>query len=59
MHPRMDSSVVLPLPEGPISKVSSPPLSARLTPLSAATLAAPLPRSFVIFAASSNGSLIA
>ena len=35
----MDSSVVLPLPEGPISSVSSPPFSARLTPLSAATLA--------------------
>ena len=33
MHPRMDSSVVLPLPEGPISRVSSPPLSARLDAL--------------------------
>jgi hypothetical protein len=36
-----------------------PPLSARLTPLSAATLPAPLPSSFVRFTASSNGSVIA
>ena len=37
MHPRIDSSVVLPLPDGPINSVSSPPLSAKLTPLSACT----------------------
>jgi hypothetical protein len=37
MHPRIDSSVVLPLPEGPINSVNSPPLSAKLMPLSAWT----------------------
>ena len=42
MQPRMDSSVVLPLPDGPISSVSSPPLSARSTPLSARICATPV-----------------
>ena len=41
MQPRIDSSVVLPLPDGPISNVSSPPLSDRSTPLSARICAAP------------------
>ena len=45
MQPRMESSVVLPLPDGPISSVSSPPLSARSTPFSARICAAPWPRS--------------
>ena len=34
MQPRIDSSVVLPLPEGPISRVSSPGIRSRLTPFS-------------------------
>ena len=54
MQPRIDSSVVLPLPEGPISSVSSPVLSARLTPLSARTLPAPWPRSLTMSRASST-----
>ncbi len=44
MQPRIDSSVVLPLPEGPISSVSSPPRNDRFTPLSACTCPAPSPR---------------
>ena len=43
MQPRIDNSVVLPLPDGPINTVSSPPLSVRLTSLSASTHAGPLP----------------
>ena len=46
MHPRIDSSVVLPLPDGPISSVNSPPLSARLTPLSACTWRRPVAEEF-------------
>ena len=42
MQPRTESSVVLPLPDGPISRVSSPPVSDRLTPLSACTCAGPV-----------------
>ncbi len=37
MHPRIDSSVALPLPDGPINSVNSPRLSAKLTPLRAWT----------------------
>src|SRR6266576_2975126 len=37
MHPRIDNSVVLPLPDGPINSVNSPRLSAKLTPLRAWT----------------------
>ena len=54
MQPRIDSSVVLPLPEGPISSVSSPGLSDRLTPLSARVLRAPWPSSLTILRASST-----
>ncbi len=39
MQPRIDSSVVLPLPDGPIRSVSSPGTSVRLTPLTARHLA--------------------
>ena len=35
MQPRIDSNVVLPLPDGPISSVSSPGASAMVTPFSA------------------------
>ena len=35
MQPSTDSSVVLPLPDGPISNVNSPGLTEILTPLSA------------------------
>ncbi len=45
MQPRIDSSVVLPLPEGPISSVSSPACRVSDTPFSARTLPAPWPRS--------------
>ena len=59
MQPRMESSVVLPLPDGPISSVSSPPVTARLTPLSACTRPAPSPRNFTASMASITGSVIA
>jgi hypothetical protein len=59
MQPRIESSVVLPLPEGPISSVSSPPVTARLTPLSACTRPAPSPRYFTVSMASITGSVIA
>ncbi len=59
MQPRMESSVVLPLPDGPISSVSSPPVTARLTPLSACTRPAPSPRNFTVSMASITGSVIA
>ena len=58
MQPRMDRSVVLPLPDGPISSVSSPPAMARLTPLSACTCPAPSPRTFTVSTASSIGAVI-
>ena len=47
MQPRMDSSVVLPLPEGPISSVSSPPLERQADALERATLAAPAAEVFL------------
>src|SRR5262245_23807554 len=56
MQPRMESSVVLPLPDGPMSKVSSPGIRSRLTPFRACTLAAPSPRYFTTPLASSMGS---
>jgi len=37
MHPSMERSVVLPLPDGPISRATSPPARERLTPLRACT----------------------
>ena len=54
MQPRIDSSVVLPLPDGPISRVSSPGLSVRLTPFSARTRPAPWPSSLAMSRASST-----
>jgi hypothetical protein len=54
MQPRIDSRVVLPLPDGPISRVSSPGLSARLTPFNARTRPAPWPSSLAISRASST-----
>ncbi len=48
MHPRIERSVVLPLPDGPISSVSSPGRTSRLTPFSARTWFAPSPRIFTI-----------
>jgi hypothetical protein len=48
----MDRSVVLPLPDGPISKVSSPARSAKSTPLSARTLRGPCPSSLTMSRAS-------
>jgi hypothetical protein len=59
MHPSIESSVVLPLPEGPISSASSPPLSEKLTPLSACTRPAPRPSVFAMSIASITGSVIA
>ncbi len=56
MQPRIDSSVVLPLPDGPISSVSSPCTSDRSTPLSATTIPAPLPSSFTTFSHFENGA---
>ena len=56
MQPRIDSSVVLPLPDGPISSVSSPGTSVRLTPLRARTLPAPEPSSLTMSMASRTGS---
>src|SRR5258706_10355594 len=56
MQPRIDSSVVLPLPEGPISRVSSPGISSRLTPLRALTSAAPVPSTLTMLLASRMGS---
>jgi hypothetical protein len=52
MHPRIRSSVVLPLPEGPISSVNSPRRSDRSTPRNACTWPAPLPSVFLIVLAS-------
>ena len=52
MQPRIDSSVVLPEPDGPISRVSSPASSVRLTPFSARTMPAPWPSSLTISVAS-------
>ena len=57
MQPRIDSSVVLPLPEGPISSVSSPGMSSRLTPFKALTSAAPLPSTLTMLLASRMGSI--
>jgi hypothetical protein len=59
MHPRMESNVVLPLPDGPIRRVNSPPASAMLTPLSASTRPAPRPRNFTTSTAWRIGSVIA
>ena len=59
MHPSMDNSVVLPLPDGPMSSTSSPPVSERLTPRTAATRPAPVPRYFTTSVASITGSVIA
>ena len=42
MQPRIDSSVVLPLPDGPISSVSSPCTSERFDALERAHLAGAL-----------------
>ena len=53
MQPRIDSSVVLPLPEGPISRVSSPAIRSTLTPLSGITSPAPERYTLVISRASS------
>src|SRR5437763_5844542 len=58
MQPSTDNSVVLPLPEGPISSTSSPPLSDRLTPRSACTFPAPWPRNLTTSVACTTGSLI-
>jgi hypothetical protein len=59
MQPRMESSVVLPLPDGPIKSVNSPPVTVRLTPLSASARPGPLPRNFTTSTASSIASVIA
>jgi hypothetical protein len=58
MQPSTESSVVLPLPEGPISSASSPLRSVRSTPLSACTFPAPSPRNLTTPRASMTGSLI-
>ena len=58
MQPRIDRRVVLPLPDGPINTVSSPPLRVRLTSFSACTHAGPLPKLLLTFAASMTGSVI-
>src|SRR5215467_1528581 len=42
-HPRSESRVVLPLPEGPITRVRLAGLKSSDTPSSARTLAAPVP----------------
>jgi hypothetical protein len=57
MLPSIDSSVVLPLPEGPMRRVSSPQASDRLTPFKACTLPAPSPRNFTISTASITGAI--
>jgi hypothetical protein len=46
MHPRIDNSVVLPLPDGPINSVNSPRLSAKLTPLESLDLSRSLAEQF-------------
>ena len=56
MQPRIDSNVVLPLPDGPISSVSSPGINERLAPLTARTLPAPEPRSLTMSMASRTGA---
>ena len=56
IQPRIDRSVVLPLPEGPISRVSSPGTSVRFAPLTARTIPAPVPSSLTISMASRTGS---
>ena len=42
-HPRMDSSVVFPLPDGPTSIMNSPCFTVRSMPLSAWKASAPVP----------------
>ena len=49
MQPRIDSSVVLPLPEGPMSSVSSPGIRSKFTPFSTCTWAAPEPSVLTMF----------
>lgn len=58
MQSGMSSSVVLPPPEGPISKVSSPRRGDRSMPCSAYTSRAPRPSDFVTSFASMTKSLI-
>jgi hypothetical protein len=58
MQPSTESSVVLPLPDGPISSANSPLCSVRSTPLSACTFPAPSPRNLTTPRASMTGSLI-
>src|SRR5262245_61206879 len=48
MHPRIDRSVVLPEPEGPMSSVSSPVCSSRSTPLSTLTWFGASPRTLTM-----------
>ena len=58
-HPMIESSVVLPLPDGPIRRTSSPPLSDKLTPLTACTSPAPRPSRLTTSTASIKASVIA
>ena len=44
MQPMMDKSVVLPLPEGPMNRTTSPGMTSRLTSLRATVSAAPRPK---------------
>jgi hypothetical protein len=47
MHPMIESSVVLPLPEGPISRSNSPACTSRSMPRNASVPAAPSSYFFV------------
>jgi hypothetical protein len=44
MHPKRDSNVVLPLPDGPIRKTLSPRAVSRLTPFRIAVPPRPTPK---------------
>src|SRR5262245_48741546 len=56
MHPRIESSVVLPEPEGPMSSVSSPGRRSRLTPLRMCRSPAPVLMVLVMLRATMIGS---
>jgi hypothetical protein len=59
MQPSTESSVVLPLPDGPISRVTSPPRSDSETSFKACTAPAPLPSILLMSCALITGSFIA